>query len=310
MDTLYRYSLKKTPEYDCNRREHVIKLTKQNQLNFDLKGGIFFSLNGALDTYSAHSNLALTYYPAYRRKMNTNGKKFTLEDNRGGVISNELEDFSAIPRSWPSFGQPGGSREVILICDDSANIELIESPPELEDGGEVDEFHLEDSTIYDQVFAKLISAGLVSGLRESGVPITDVGETGSIGSYKPGSGVTVVSVILERKWFISVSVGWQQYGRIIRFRFWYTLFKDIAPIRYIYGPIGHTFDFLSCIGWDMRHCFPPPEVMQAFLIEQLEREDYPYKELKELAKSYINQLTKVTDGFFRAKSHHFILPPL
>jgi hypothetical protein len=308
MNNFYKYSLEdhiqslpaKSPDY-------VIKLSKGPNTQ-EFKHCIFFAIDGNMDTYSAHDSLAITYYP--RSCHNFDLQHYKLEDNRGNELNYCCKTtLQSVPRCWPSFGQQGGAREVILVDDSQHAIKPLPQFNHLQDGGETDEFHQDNTAIYDLEIAKLIAESIISALRSNEVTFEDSknSDRGStIGSIRPQSGLTISGKISTK--FISISSGLIVYGSSIRIKLWASLWMDNNNIkqRYIYGPLERelTFSLFDC---NIPISGGSHQVKEFFKL-LIQHKVYPYLELNDVIKDLIRKATMITDGFFNSKARCYPLP--
>jgi hypothetical protein len=296
---------------DAQNSDYVIKLLKRNS-DPTFHPCIFFAIDGKMNTYNAHDNLAITYYPRSCYKFDLQQSKFKMVDNRGNDISKVSNaTLKNIPRCWPSFGQQGGAREIILV-DDSGTVSLLPTCiiASFKDGGETDEFHQDNTTNYDIEMAKLIANIVASALRNNDINLedpTDDDRGNVIGSFRSQSGVTINGKLANDK-FISISSGFVIYGSSMRIKLWVSLWRDNEPTRKrcIYGPLERelTVSLFYCdapfsdIHRDIKNIFK----------QCISLKLYPYSELRDIIIDLIRKATQVTDGFFIKKAGRYPLP--
>ena len=303
--TLFKYSISdSSPPFSPRLYEFVVKLPK-NSNNPTLKPCIFFTDDGKMDTYEAHDHLALTYYPRSRFKYNFDNVEF--EDNTGRVITDAINNgnYKVSLRCWPSFGQQGGSREIIHIGSLPSSVAPVLNS--LSDGGETDEFHQDNTAKYDQGIAEEIAKKIISELRENEFSLENQRDSetdATVGSFKPDGGLTINAKMKKDK-FISVSSGFFVYGSSMRIKLWATVWKDNESIktRYIYGPLERemTFSVLNCVESEKVNRISVKSIFQ----ECLKRHVSLFYDLYDLIAELIEKGAQVTDGFFnwRAKSY-------
>lgn len=303
--TLFKYSISDSaPTSSPEFHEYVVKLPK-NSNDPTLKPCIFFTDDGKMDTYQAHDHLALTYYP--RSCLEYNLDNVELEDNTGKVITDAINksNYRVSLRCWPSFGQQGGSREIIHVGSLPSSVPL--KFKSLSDGGETDEFHQDNTANYDLNIAEEIAKKIISELRENQYSLEnqkDDKTNATVGSFKTDGGLTINAKKKGGR-FIAVSSGFFVYGSSMRIKLWAAVWKDNKSIntRYIYGPLERemTFSVLNCVGYDQDNRIAVKSIFQ----ECLKRHVGPYCNLSELIAEIIEKGAQVTDGFFahRAKSY-------
>ena len=299
--TLFKYSISESaPKSSPEFHEYVVKLPK-NSNDPTLKPCIFFTDDGKMNTYKAHDHLALTYYPRSCFKYNLDSVEF--EDNAGKVITDAINksNYSVSLRCWPSFGQQGGSREIILVgsLPSSAPLKFKSFP----DGGETDEFHQDNTANYDLNIAEEIAKKIILELREIQ---RDDKTNATVGSFKPDVGLTINAKMKGDK-FISVSSGFFVYGSSMRIKLWATVWKDneLIMTRSIYGPLERemTFSVLNCVGYDQDNRIAVKSIFQ----ECLKRHVGPYCDLSELIAEIIEKGAQVTEGFFAHRANSYQL---
>jgi hypothetical protein len=227
---LFKYSLLDNIQgLSATKNEYVVKLLKTT-MDPTLHPCIFFAIDGNMNTYTAHDNLAITYYPRSCYRYDVDGMNAKLENNLGKDITAEIYNtqYDAALRCWPSFGQSGGAREVILI-DDSEPVVLrnIVRTNTFQDGGETDEFHQDNTANYAFTIAEALAKMIVLALQNNesipGYPEDNMDVT--IGSFKPESGLTI-NRQLKRGKFISISTGFTVYGYSMRIKMWASVWQD------------------------------------------------------------------------------------
>lgn len=307
MSRLYKYSLNSAlKELPISIPEYVIKLTKNgNDPTFHPCS--FLATDGSMDTYQAHDYLALTYYPLVCYETNLLQSGITFEDNRGIKLDSIESGFSPpSQRTWPSFGQPGGAREVILVedsCEFNANLTLLRT---FSDGGEIDEFHQDNTANYDPDLSKLIARGLISALDESEINVRDNGTT--IGKVIPESGTTInFRKGLDHR-FISLSSGYSNHCCFMEIKLWATLWEDDmnSNERCIYGPLEKNVSFpLPSMCLPCSHLTPADKEK---IINLLGQSSCFSAEIKNLVRDLMKRLSGVTDDFFRKYALRYRLP--
>ena len=312
MPLLFKYSYPDNPPPLSAVIDYLVNLQKGKN-NPTLHPCIFFAIDGKMNTYTAHDYLAITYYPRSCYQYNLPATKVKLEDNKGNDLTDVYynDQLVNVPRCWPSFGQQGGAREVILV-DDSKSVRLTPSSKvsSFQDGGETDEFHQDNSANYDIVTAVLIANIIVSALQIDEVTLRDVendNRGSTIGSLRSHSGLTINGKLRNGK-FISISSGFIVYGSSMRIKLWVSLWMDDEGTkrRHIYGPLERelTFSLFNCN-------FPITDGYQdvkEFFAWCIQNQYYPYCELNDVIRDLINKATKVTEGFFNSMSRRYQLP--
>ena len=258
-----------------------------------------------MNTYEAHDHLALTYYPKACFVINLSNVGF--EDNTGKIINGAINksNSSVFPRSWPSFGQHGGSREIIYVG--SSSIFKSSKFNSFPDGGETDEFHQDNTANYELNIAEEIAKIIITELRRNEYSLEnrkDDETDATVGSFKTDGGLTINAKMKCDK-FLAVSSGFHVYSSSIRIKLWAAVWKDDESIntRYIYGPLERemTFSNLNYVECDQDNRIAVKSFFQACL----NRHVGPYCDLYELIVELIEKGARVTDGFFahQAKSY-------
>lgn len=304
---LYKYSLDANLKQVSTRKgDFVIKLP-MNDSNPRLHHCAFFSINGNLNTYEAHDNLALTFYPKACHSLVADPTKYVLEDNRGKrvTVSTNGDLPKTVLRCWPAFGQIGGAREIILV-DDSCSIALNLLTQSLyTDGGEVDEYHQDNTTNYDLPLARLIAEILVQSLMDADVPIGIEGqEYTTVGRYVHSSGLSVCGQGRNNK-FISISTGFIDYCGYTKVKIWTSLWLDDenSRNRRIYGPLEDIvyLPHYSSLSFGLAQNCSPEELMKT--------KDYllslHLSELRTKTSRMIKRLLLVTEPFFDRFANSF-----
>lgn len=309
----FKYSfLEDPPALTAKKNDYVVKLPKSSK-NPTLHPCIFFAIDGKMDTYAAHDYLSITYYPRSCHNYKLQPANMKLEDNRGNDLTNAIQNSrsTAVPRCWPSFGQHGGAREIILV-DDSQSVVIppISKIRSFQDGGETDEFYQDNTANYDILTAGAIAALIVAAFRNNEIPLVytqNEGQGATIGSLKIDSGLTINGQLKGNK-FISISSGFIIYGPSMRIKLWATLWKDdeLNRKRYIYGPLERemTFSLSDCNIFIQDNDRSVREIFKGLV----EKQDYPYCELYEIIVSLIRKGMQITDGFFSSMAKHYRLP--
>ena len=308
---LFKYSLLDNSQgLSAIKNEFVVKLPKTT-MDPTLHPCIFFATDGNMNTYTAHDYLALTYYPRSCYRYDVNDGNAKLEDNMGKNITNEILNtrYEAALRCWPSFGQPGGAREVIFIADSKPLV--LKDPVKINsflDGGETDEFHQDNTANYEFTIAEAIAKIIVSALQNNeSIPLySNDNMDVTIGSFNPESGLTINRQLKGGK-FISISTGFTVYGYSMRIKMWATVWQDDEriKIRYIYGPLEREITF------SLHYCNIPAQdncinVKKAFT-KLIVQHHYPYWELSGMISDLIKNGVQITDGFFKLRALSFSL---
>ena len=258
-----------------------------------------------MNTYEAHDHLALTYYPRSCFKYNLSNVGF--EDNTGKIINGAINESnsSVFPRSWPSFGQHGGSIEIIYVG--SSPLLKPSKFKSFPDGGETDEFHQDNTANYELNIAEEIVKIIISEFRRNEYSLVnqkDDETNATVGSFKTDGGLTINAKMKGDK-FLAVSSGFHVYGLSMRIKLWAAVWKDNESIneRYIYGPLERemTFSALTYVDCDQNNHIDVKSIFQLTLNQHVG----PYCDLYELIAELIEKRARVTDGFFAnlAKSY-------
>ena len=311
---LFKYSLSETMKsLDAKEGNYIIKLQK-GRSDPTHHPCIFFATDGKMDAYEAHDYLAITYYPRSCFKCDLTGEKVKIEDNIGTqIVEADLNidcDYNRARRCWPSFGHPGGAREVILI-DDSESVALgnLVMTNTFPDGGETDEFHQDNTANYDLKLALEIAKMIIPIFEYDDYSFTlnkNDNRGITIGSFKSGSGLSLNRSMVGKS--ISISTGFNVYGSSMQIKMWATVWKDDESNRkrYIYGPLEReiTFSFLDCKElWQDSH-----GDLKHVILELITHKKYPYFELSDSLKELIKRSLQITDNFFCRMAKTYPLP--
>jgi hypothetical protein len=300
---LFRYSLSNDEIiHSTNLPDYVVKLPKNNS-DPTLEKCIFFTNDSKMNTYEAHDYLSLTYYPKWCYEYDLAVNNIKLKNNRGKDITSAIDNGNGCEayHCWPSFGQHGGSKEIILVGDLPCPDLQCSNSKHFLHGGETDEYHQDNTANYDQLIGEGVAQLIVEGFRGNEITFGD-GDDNTIGLIKSGTGLSLRGNLKDNK-FISVSSGIAVYGSSIRIKLWATVWKDDIDLnqRYIYGPEERemTFCLRNFCLLDLDCSSSVREALKSLIKDRL----YPYNNLYDLISTLIRKVSKVSDGFFNTKSN-------